>query len=260
MKNIALVIFMLAATLVKAQSGSTTMIGPEGGWSGVISATVLNDKMYSVEKSGSLIETDLVTTARTPIGKKEFTNSKFILAANNLLYVIDFEGTMFKVNPATGAKEQLGIKGTWSQMYAYAVCKDQFYAVNSLGILSTTNLLTNTTRELGTTYGNVANMYAAADKIYLVEQSGKMNEMNTVNHSQKPVSPNGTWGSIIAGTGYKGGVYMIDKTGYLSSLGTTAGTKSKMGKNEFTLARFLMGANGSLYFIESTGNLYEIKL
>jgi hypothetical protein len=51
---------------------------------------------------------------------------------------------------------------------------------------------------------------------------------------------------------------MIDKMGSLYSLAT--GSKNKMGKAEFSLARFLLGANGNLYFIESTGSLYEIKL
>ena len=250
----------MAAMLANAQSGSTTMIGAEGGWGNVISATTLNDKMYSVEKNGRIYETDLTTTLRTPIGKQDFDKAKFIFSANNMLYVIDYEGTMFKVNVTTGVKEQLGVRATWSQMFAYTVCKDQFYAVNSLGVLSVTDLKNNITREMGSTYVNVSNMFATADKVYLLEQSGKLHEMNPVNGAQKMISGNGVWSGILCGAGYKGGVYMIDKIGNLYSLGTTAGSKSKMGKAEFSLARFLIGANGNLYFIESTGSLYEIKL
>lgn len=258
MKRIVTIVLLLAATFANAQSGTATNIGPEGAWTNVISATILNDKMYTVEKNGAIYETDLVSTFRTQIGKREFEKGKFIFAANNMLYVIDYEGTMFKVNATTGVKEQLGIKGTWSQMYAYTVCKDLFYSVNSLGALTATDLKTNTTREMGNTYVNVTNMFATGDKIYLLEQSGKLHEMSSVNGAQKMISPNNTWTGILCGTGYKSGVYMIDKMGNLYSLAT--GSKNKMGKAEFSLARFLLGANGNLYFIESTGSLYEIKL
>ncbi|UPT67828.1 MAG: PQQ-like beta-propeller repeat protein [Sphingobacteriales bacterium JAD_PAG50586_3] len=258
MKRIVTIMLVLATTFAKAQSGAATNIGPEGAWSNVVSATILNDKMYTGEKNGAIYETDLVSTLRTPIGKNAFDKGKFIFAANNMLYVINYEGTMFKVNATTGASEQLGIKGTWSQMYAYAVCKDQFYAVNSMGALTVTDLKTNTTREMGSTYVNVSNMFATADKIYLLEQSGKLHEMSSVNGAQKMISPNNMWSGILCGTGYKGGVYMIDKIGNLYALAT--GSKSKMGKAEFSLARFLLGANDNLYFIESTGSLYEIKL
>ena len=260
MKNVITIMLLLVAVFANAQSGSTTNIGPEGAWANVVSATVLNDKMYTIEKNGRIYETDLTTTMRTPLGKQDFDKGKFIFSANNMLYVIDYEGTMFKVDATTGVKEQVGIRATWSQTYAYTICKDQFYAVNSLGALSVTDLKTNTTREMGTTYVNVSNMFATADKVYLLEQSGKLQEMNPLNGAQKMISANGVWGGILCGTGYNGGVYMIDKIGNLYSLGTTAGTKSKMGKTEFSLARFLLGANGNLYFIESTGSLYEIKM
>jgi hypothetical protein len=260
MKRLVLLLTVLVAGIANAQSGATNMIGPEGGWSATVYATVLNEKLYTVENNGGIYETDLTTTEKKPIGPASFGNSRFIFSANSSLYVIDFNGTIFKVDPATAKKEKVGIEGAWSDITVIAVCKDLLFTIDKKGTLKSTNLITNATRELGSSYINVVSLFATTDKVYLLEGSGKVNEMNPLNASQKPVSGVGTWASIIAGCGYKGGVYMIDKIGVLASMDTGAGTKTKMGKAEFRQATFLFGANGMLYFIENTGNLYEIKL
>lgn len=246
--------------MVSAQTGTATMVGPEGGWSAAISATVLNNKLYTVETDGAIYETDLTTTAKTAIGKAEYGNSRFIFATTTNLFIIDYNGTMFKVDPVKGGKEKVFLDAAWSDTYTFIAYKDNFYSINKKGVLTNTDLKTNTTRQMGTTYSNIINMYATNDKLYLTEESGKMYEMNPLNGSQKLLSTNGVWSGIIAGTGYKDGLYMIDKTGILYSASLASGGKTKMGKPEFRLAKFLIGGNGNLYFIETTGSLYEIQL
>ena len=72
-RKFVFIVCSLALSLTSYSApGSWKQIGQKGEWSHTLSATILDQMLYSVEKSGFLYVTDLTTGKWKKIGKADF--------------------------------------------------------------------------------------------------------------------------------------------------------------------------------------------
>lgn len=71
-------------------------------WSNTIAAVVLDERLYTIEKSGALYGVDLGNGKWVQIGKAEFANTRLFFAGNRNLLTIENDGSLYRVDPGNG--------------------------------------------------------------------------------------------------------------------------------------------------------------
>src|SRR6202008_5084788 len=79
----------------------------------------------------------------------EFANTVFMWAANDKIYTLEKSGTMYEVNPASGAWKQVGAAGAWKNTMVGTVANNMLYTVETTGALYETNLTTGVWKQIG---------------------------------------------------------------------------------------------------------------
>ena len=80
-----------------ATPGTWKQIGNDGDWSDTIAAVTLNNRLYTVDTSGALYETNLSSGDYKQLGESDFKNTAFLVAANNKLYSIEADGNLYEI-------------------------------------------------------------------------------------------------------------------------------------------------------------------
>jgi len=166
--------------IIPSTTATWRALGTPGAWIGTIAGVVLNDVLYTVEKSGALYKTNLSNGTWSQIGKAEFANTRFIIAGSSYLYTIETSGTLYQVDPASGAWKQIGASGSWKGTTHAATIGNKLYTVEAAtGVFYETDLSTGTWKQLGKAdYANTKFMAAVNSKIYTIEKSGTLYEIN----------------------------------------------------------------------------------
>lgn len=81
--------------LIQPADGSWERTGDFAAWADTVAGTVLGQVLYTAEKDGSLVATDVASGTREPVGSG-FDGVQFLFLANNLLCGIDADGNFFQ--------------------------------------------------------------------------------------------------------------------------------------------------------------------
>ncbi len=259
MKRIFLILFTFTALAANAQTGAQKQIGMDGMWLGATAATVLNDKLYTTEKNGTLVVTDLNTGMRKTVAKDGFTNNHFLFTSGGALYMIDYAGTLSKINHTTGTKEKLGPAASFAGMTTFGVIDGTLFGVDTKGDLISADLVTgDKTVNGGSNHMNVSLVFVVNEKMYGVEKSGALFEWALNGGTRHMLGKQGDYAASFTGVPYHSGLYLVTKAGLLTFTKTDTGERTVIGKPIYGLTKYIFGANGKLYTIESMGSLYEI--
>jgi len=109
-----------------AAPGSWMQIGQKGEWSNTLDATILDELLYSVEKSGFLYVTELTTGKWKKIGKADFAQTLFLLPGFNTLYSIERDGSLYAIEK-NGSWKQIGKTGDWKNTIAAVILDNQLF-------------------------------------------------------------------------------------------------------------------------------------
>lgn len=261
MKRIFLILLTITSLAANAQTGTQKQIGMDGMWLGATAASVLNDKLYTTEKNGTLVVTDLNTGMRKTVGKEGFGNNHFLFTSGGALYMIDFAGTLFKINHTAGTKEKLGIGAAFAGMTTFGVIDGTLYGVDTKGDLITADLVTGDKQVIGGgNYMNVSLVFVVNEKMYGVEKSGSVFEWALNGGTRHMLGKQGDYAASFTGVPYHNGLYLVTKAGLLTYTKTDTAERTVIGKPIFGLTKYIFGANGKLYTIETMGSLYEISV
>ncbi len=257
---VALVSIFAAGNLMAAP-GAWKQVGKAGAWKATMVGTVLNNKIYTVESSGTLYETNPGNGKWKQIGKPEFASTRFIFAAQGSLFTIEKSGNLYKVNPANGTWKQVGKAGAWKATMAGTVLKDKIYTVETSGSLYQTDPATGKWKQQGKAeFGKTRFLFAGGDSLFSIEKDGSLYKINPGNGKWKQVGKSGAWKATIRGTTLANQLYTVESSGVLYRTNTGNGKWVQLGKAEFGSTRFLFGTNKKLYSIEKSGNLYAIEV
>ncbi len=256
---VLLVLVPLPAAAV--EPGGWGRLGPAGAWKDTIAGTVLNDRLYTVEKTGYLYVTDLSNGTWKQLGKQEFDKTTAMYAAGGNLYTIETDGSLYRVDPRDGSWARVGPAGAWKNTLAGTTHKDFLYTVEASGALFVTDLTTGVWKQIGKQdFANTAGMWAAGDDLYTIEKDGSLYRVNRTDGSWARVGTAGEWKGTRVGTVLKNRLYTVESSGclYVTQLGS--GRWQQLGKQEFGDTIALFAAGDKLFSIEKDGSLYWVSV
>jgi len=167
--------------VINTADGSSRPAGVKGAWKSTLAGTTLNGKLYTVETSGELYETDLATGIRKEIGKPEFaaTATSGMWSANGKLYTCEANGALFEVNQETGVWKRIGATEEWKGTITGVVINNLLYTIETDGFLYETDLTTGKWSQIGKAeYANTAFMTGSSTgKLHTIDRSGNLFEI-----------------------------------------------------------------------------------
>jgi len=144
-------------------------------------------------------------------------------------------------------------------MTTFGVIDGTLFGVDTKGDLISADLVTGEkTVNGGSNHMNVSLMYVVNEKMYGVEKSGSLFEWALNGGTRQMIGKYGDYASSFTGVAYNNGLYLVTKAGLLTFTKPGTAERTVIGKPIFGLTKYIFGANGKLYTIETMGSLYEI--
>jgi hypothetical protein len=256
--------------------GTWKRLGPTVWWGGSVAATVLKDRLYTIdldwrsgEKRGVLYATDLASGKYEPVGQPEFSTTDFLVTAGDKLYCLDWDGSLYAVNPADGTWRSVGTRGA-AGAAAVAVLKGRLYTIElfssggkNQGLLYERDLTSGKQKAVGgPDFGNtrLGFLFAAGDALYSVEKDGTLYAINPADGTWKQVGPQGGWLWSEAGTVWKGRLYTTDHERRLVRTDPASGRRTAV-LNDLggVSAAYLFAADDGLYALGKDGGVYRLN-
>jgi hypothetical protein len=140
-----------------------------------IAITAMDNKLYSIEKDGSLYETEPDGTWRQIGETGDFHGAKLLAAYDGWLWTIE-QGTLYKTNPSTSKWKQVGKTGDWVDADDMVASGGSLWITEDDGTLYKVDTKGNWT-EIKGDYSDVSWLLALDDELYVVA-SGTLYRMN----------------------------------------------------------------------------------
>lgn len=107
------------------------------------------------------------------VGKSEFAGTSRLLSTNDALYSIEKDGSLYRIDPVSGAWAQVGAAGSWKNTIAAVTNVNTIYTIESGGGLYETNSSTGVWRQIGKAdFGNTMYLFYANGSLYTMEKAG----------------------------------------------------------------------------------------
>jgi hypothetical protein len=234
---------------------------PYGSWVDTTALAVLNNDLYTIEKSGALKRTNLSTGKAVAVGKADFESTRIMVAGSGSLFTIDPGGNLNRINPEDGTWKQVGKTGDWARSTSFAMLGDQLYTFESGGELYSTDTATGVRKQVGGTDFVRSNyLLTAGDQLYSIEHNGDLHAIDKATGAWKQIGDSGEWLDTRLATSLNGKIYTIGggSPGTLYETDPKTGTWKQIGKKRDFRAKYLFPAGGSLYSIEFDGKMFRV--
>ncbi len=258
---LVLVSAMGALQQARADVGDRIRLGQAGEWRDTIAGATLNNRLYTVEKSGTLYVTDLSTGRWSQVGKAEFGNTRMMFAVGPSLYTIETDGSLYQVSPSNGAWARVGKAGEWKETITGVGMSGRLYTVEASGGLYETNPATGVWKQIGKAeFGNTRRMIGANGALYTLEADGSLYRVNPANGSWSQVGKAGDWKGTIAGAALNGRLYTVETGGTLYESQLEDGHWITVGKPVFGKTVYMFESGSNLYTLDADGSLYRVEM
>ncbi len=117
------------------KSGNDTLVD-KGGFKGCTELAAMDGKLWTIE-NGTLYKTEPTTLKWEQVGKEgDFANVTAIAAGDKFLWLIDKEGTLYKVDQ-NGTRTMLGEKGSYGQTSILTTLSGKLWTVEAGSLYKT---------------------------------------------------------------------------------------------------------------------------
>jgi hypothetical protein len=158
-----------------------------------------------------------------------------------------------------GGWSRIGEAGTWKGVRAGAILNDQLYTAETDGTLRATRLDNGQRTQIGgADFGQTTFMFAEAGSLWTIESTGNLYRVDPTSGAWSPVGSAGAYGAVRAGATFEGRLYTAEMDGALRVTNLADGSRRQIGKAEFGNTAALLASAGSLWTIDTDGNLFRV--
>ncbi len=155
---------------ISPTTGAARQIGDRCAWDHTVAGTILAGRLYTIETSGQLYVTDLADGAWREVGEADFPDAASLLHDGTDLYVLDTDGDVQRVDPATGAAETIA-----TDLGSVAALADgRLYTLDAKGTLRATDLARGKVTKRKPRLAGVAAMFTVGDRLIAIDSAGKI--------------------------------------------------------------------------------------
>jgi len=212
--------------------------------------------IYSIEKDGTLFETDPSGKYRQLGDKGEFRNVDNLAALDGWLWTVE-SGVLYKSNPKNGRWEK--VSTDYGDTEAMVGMNGMLYTIESDGTVYETDK-NGKWRQLGDK-GEFkhATLFEGMDGYLWTVEQGALYKTNPRSSHWETVDKDG-WEKTVAMVGANGMLWSIEKDGTLFKTNTKTGDEQQVGKRgDLSDVDDMFAMDGYLYVIER-GTLYRMKM
>lgn len=150
-------------------------LGKVGAWKALISAVVLGDAIFSVERDGKMYRTDLRSLSWRIVGNPGWAKTKWMFSAQGKIYTIERVGALYAVDPATGSWQRTGRFGAWAATTALTTLAGKLYTTERDGKFYRTDPPTGRYLRFGKAdFGETRLLFAVASRLYALDRDGAL--------------------------------------------------------------------------------------
>jgi outer membrane protein assembly factor BamB len=162
---------------IDPSSGEWEQIGEDEAWADVVAADASDGTVYYVDDEGSLFAMPVDGGDATELG--EGYDTKALYFWQGYVYVLENDGSLYKVDAETGEYELFGAEGAYDDTLAATIHQGVFYAVEDDGALGATNLEDGVYQELtGADLSDVRHLFSASGNLYGIDNAGTLQRIS----------------------------------------------------------------------------------
>ena len=162
---------------ISGQDSAVTPIGAGSGLKDIRLAAAGSGYLYAVTKRGQLMKIGLDNGVSSQLGDAQWSSARLMMAGSSL-YVIDQQGTLYRVNKQTGAWIGVGQPGTWGTTLAATVVGDRIFSVDKGGVLWETNGMTGVYKRIKSpAFQTAETLFTDGQTVYIIYGGGLMERM-----------------------------------------------------------------------------------
>ena len=234
-------------------TGKWELVGKEGDWRDSVDMVAMDGMLWSVQKDGSLFKIDPANGSPTQIGGKGSFEKLQNLEGMDHMLWSIEEGTLYKNDPASAKWEQVGKEGEWARAVDFVGLNGMLYSIEPDGSLWKTDKSGAHTLLDKGGFEGATLLTEMGGKLYTIEK-GTLYETDPSSLNWRQIGKEGDFARVNAMEGTANFIFMIDKTGVLYKVDKD-GVATKLG-DDYGETTILTTINGKLWTVEG-GSLYR---
>jgi hypothetical protein len=234
-------------------TGKWELVGKEGDYRTTVGMVAMDNMLWTVQKDGSLYKVDPSNGASTKIADKGSFEKLENLEGMDHMLWSVESGTLYKNDSASGKWEQVGKEGEWARTVDFVGLNGFLYSIEPDGSLWKTDKTGNHTLLDKGEFKGCTHLTEMGGNLYTIE-NGTLYETDPNTLKWRQIGKEGDFARINAMEGTMNYIFMIDKSGILYKVDKD-GTATKLG-DDYGETTILTTLNGKLWTIEG-GSLYK---
>jgi hypothetical protein len=217
--------------------------------------------LYTIDNRGAIFKTSLDSGDYTRLGNVTFNKTRFFFGHFNKLYIIETDGSMNQIDPATGAWSLVSPMGTWSLISNVAVVRNTFYSIENGALYMHSALNPKMRKQVGESdFYDLGLLLRSDNSLHSIIADGSFYEINTTTGKWNKFFRVKTLRNARAGAVWNDKLYSAENPGGFFEHTIPAGERKQLEASQFQKARYLFTDSGKLYAIFQDGTLYEVVI
>jgi hypothetical protein len=216
--------------------------------------------IYTIENTGALYKTDLITGIQTRLGNVTYTDTRFLFVVSGQLYCMENDGSMNRIDINTGAWTVVSPIGTWKQIDRVLVVGKNFYTTQNGVLYYHPTMSDRVRKQIGDADFYELGNYSKTDTSLHTLIGGSLYNINMNTGKWTMIGPKRGWKSARFAGVIGNKFYTIESPSSLFETDLSTGVKKQLDDKQFTNAELIFFDSGKLYGIFKPGILYEIIL
>ena len=249
---------VLAGNKLVAQTVTLRQIGKETVLFSDIYVEWNNQNLYTIENTGALYKTNLVTGSHTRLGNVTYKHTRYLFVVNAQLYCIEEDGSMNRIDINTGAWTVVSPIGTWNSINRVITVGNKFYTTENGVLYYHPTINYGVRKQIGDADFYDLGNFCRTDSTLHTLIGGTLYNINMNTGKWKIIGPKKGWKFAREAEVIGDKLYTVETPSSLFETDLTTGAKKQLDDTQFKSAELLFSDSGKLYGVFKGGVLYEI--
>lgn len=259
-----IIVLLLSLTLLPGRGNTQTVTLKQIGKETVLFSDIyvewFNHNLYTIENTGALYKTDLVTGMHTRLGKVTYKHTRFLFVVNAQLYCMEDDGSMNRIDIYSGEWTIVSPIGTWNNINRVLVVGNKFYTTENGALYYHPTMNDRVKKQIGESDFYTLGNYSKTDTTLHTLIGGTLYRIDMNSGKWNKIGPNKAWKFTRDGDVIGNKLYTVETPSSLFETDLSTGIRKQLDDTQFKEARLVFADSGKLYAIFSGGLLYEIVI
>jgi hypothetical protein len=259
-KNKLLLGLLFFAIIVKANAQTITLkqLGKSDVFFNMTFVSQVKGTLYTMNNIGEVYKTTVDSGDHNRIGNTTFKNAKLFFSVNGRIFIIETDGSMDQIDPATGSWNVAASMGTWTIQDKALTINNHLFTIENSSLMYYPILNPRMAKQRGeSNFADIGMLMRTDTTLHSLIADGSLYDINIETGVWKKILKNKTLRNAKAGTVFNNKLYTSENPGGLVETSLPDGARKELDP-KIQRARMLFSDSGKLYMIDNDGTLYQI--